>query len=71
MITKEQLMARSLQLGLDMSDWEEPRIQQILDIVNEPIKWPEIEFKFREDSNWFLTDRIGTPWMRRFFLNVR
>lgn len=58
MITKEQLMARSLQLGLDMSDWEEPRIQQILDIVNEPIEFPKTELKHFDRApyygNWIL-----------------
>jgi hypothetical protein len=53
MITKEQLIARSLELGLDMRDWEEPRIQQILNIVNEPVCFPKVEPKFKDD--WWNT----------------
>jgi len=32
-------MKRSLELGLDMSGWEEPRIQQIVDVVNAPMEF--------------------------------
>lgn len=38
--TREEVVAGALRWGLDMRDWEESRIQQIVDIVNAPIEFP-------------------------------
>jgi hypothetical protein len=39
-MTKEEVIASAKHWGLDMSGWEEKRIQQIVDIVNAPLVFP-------------------------------
>jgi hypothetical protein len=41
-ITREEVIESALHWGLDMREWEEVRIQQIVDIVNTPIEFPAL-----------------------------
>lgn len=60
-MTREEVMARSKELGLDMSDWAESRIQQIVDIVNAPLEFPKVSPpKMRYDV---YNSLYGTNWM--------
>lgn len=45
MKTREEVIAAALHWGVDMREWEDPRIQQIVDIVNAPIEFPAIPMK--------------------------
>jgi hypothetical protein len=52
-VSREEVISSAKRWGLDMSGWEENRIQQIVDLLNAPIEFPKVK----------LSVDYGLPWL--------
>jgi len=49
-ITAEQVIERARRLGCDPSEWSNEHLQMLVDLYNEPMRFPTIELKKRPDD---------------------